>query len=140
MTPKNDILMSILTFFLQKSGHGDILPTPPLPLSFTVYTDHPRAEEVLPGRGPQCGAAPVNIPSDSGHGPRRVRGVAGSQWGPLSLSFLVYKGRRTILDRFPKPQRSMTHYAKTGRGEFTPRKSESKLNGPQYLTYFLDPG
>jgi hypothetical protein len=54
--------MSILTFFHQKSGRGDILPTPPLLLSFTVFTDHPRVGEVLPGRGPQYGATPVNIP------------------------------------------------------------------------------
>ncbi len=66
--------------------------------------------------------------SVSGRGPRRVRGVAGSQPGPLSLSFLLYSWRRTVLGRFPKPQRSMTHYAKTGRGEFTPRESEVKTD------------
>ncbi len=64
--------------------------------------------------------------SVSSRGPRRVRGVAGSQSGPLSLSFLLYSWRRTVLGRFPKPQRSMTHYANTGRGEFTPRESEVK--------------
>jgi hypothetical protein len=41
--------------------------------------------------------------SVSGRGPRGVRGVAGSQSGPLSLSFLVYSWRRTVLGRFPKP-------------------------------------
>jgi hypothetical protein len=45
--------MSILMFFHQKLGREDILPTPPLPLSFTVNTDHLMAGEVLPGRGPQ---------------------------------------------------------------------------------------
>ncbi len=32
---------------------------PPLPPSFTGYTDHPSEAEVLLGRGPQYGAAPV---------------------------------------------------------------------------------
>jgi hypothetical protein len=55
--------MSILTFFRQKSGHGRHIRDPhPLPLSFTVYTDHLWAGEVLPGRGPQSGAVLVNIP------------------------------------------------------------------------------
>jgi hypothetical protein len=55
--------MSIWTFFGQKSGREDILLTPPpLPLSFTVYTDRLMAGGVPPGRGPQCGAAPVNTP------------------------------------------------------------------------------
>jgi hypothetical protein len=40
-------------FFHQKSGREDKLPTPPLPLSFTVNTDHLIAGEVAPGRGPQ---------------------------------------------------------------------------------------
>jgi hypothetical protein len=53
MTSKNDVLMSILTFFHQKWGREDILPIPPLPLSFTVNTDHLMAGEVAPGRGPQ---------------------------------------------------------------------------------------
>jgi hypothetical protein len=50
---KNDVLTSILTFFHQKSDREDILPTPPLPLSFTVDTDHLMAGEVAPGRGQQ---------------------------------------------------------------------------------------
>ncbi len=45
--------MSILTFFRQKSGRKDILPIPPLPLSFTVNTNHLMAGEVALGRGPQ---------------------------------------------------------------------------------------
>ena len=107
-------------FFRQKSGREDILPTPPLPLSFTVNT-------------------PVNIPISFRRGPRRVRGVAGSQSGPLSLSFLLYSWRRTVLGRFPKPQRSMTHYANTGRGEFTPRESEVKTERTPVLNILLRP-
>jgi hypothetical protein len=40
-------------------------------------------------------------------------------------------------NRFPKPQRSITHLPDTGRGEFTPRESEVKtertlvVKGPQ---------
>ncbi len=86
------------------------------------------AGEVAPGRGPQWGAAPVNIPISFRRGPRRVRGVAGSQSGLLSLSFLLYSWRCTVLGRFPKPQRSMTHYANTGRGEFKPCESEVKTD------------
>jgi hypothetical protein len=41
--------------------------------------------------------------SVSGRGPCWVQGVAGSQSGLLSLSFLVYSWRRTVLGRFPKP-------------------------------------
>ncbi len=138
-TSTNDVLTSILTFFRQKLGREDILPTPPLPLSFTVNTDHLMAGEVAPGRGPQWGAAPVNIPISFCRGPRRVWGVAGSQSGPLSLSFLLYSWRHTVLGKFPKPQRSMTHYANTGRGEFTPRESEVKTEHTPVLNILPGP-
>jgi hypothetical protein len=59
MTSKNDVLSSILTYFCQKSGHGILYRTPPLPPGFTAYTDHPSEGEVPLGRGPQYGAAPV---------------------------------------------------------------------------------
>jgi hypothetical protein len=57
MTSKNDVLTSILTFFRQKFCLGATIPTSPLRTGFT-----PSAGEVLPGRGPQCDAAPGNIP------------------------------------------------------------------------------
>jgi hypothetical protein len=107
-------------FFCQKSGREDILPTPPLPLSFTVNT-------------------PVNIPISFRRGPRRVRGLAGSQSGLLSLSFLLYSWRRTVLGRCPKPQRSMTHYANTGRAEFTPCESEVKTERTPVLNILPRP-
>jgi hypothetical protein len=97
------------------------------------------AGEVAPGRGPQRGAAPVNIPISFRRGPLRFRGVAGSQSGPLSLSFLLYSWRRTILGRFPKPQRSMTHYTNTGRGEFTPRENEVKTERTPVLNILPGP-
>jgi hypothetical protein len=54
--------MSILMFFRQMFCCGANIPTFPLPTGFTGITDHSRAGEVPPGRGPQCGAAPGNIP------------------------------------------------------------------------------
>ncbi len=78
--------------------------------------------------------------SVSSWGLRRMRGVAGSQSGPLSLTFLVYCWRRTVLCRFTKPQCSMTHYAKTGRGEFTPREMEVKTERTPVLNVRPGPG
>ncbi len=62
MKSKIDVLMSILTFFCQKFGRGNTLPTPTLLLGFTANTEHQRVGEVMPGCGLQCSAAPVNIP------------------------------------------------------------------------------
>ncbi len=85
MTSKNDVLMSILTFFYQKFCTVATLPSSPLLTSFTAITDHPSVGEVPPGRGLQCGATPIKFRSVSDPGPHRVRGVAGSQLGSLSL-------------------------------------------------------
>jgi hypothetical protein len=137
MTSKNDVLTSILMFFCQKSGREDTLPIPPLPLSFTVNTDHLMAGEVPPGCGPQSGVAPVNIPISFRSRAAYIAGVAGSQSGPLSLSFLLYSWRPTVLGRFPKPECSMTHYANTGRGEFTPRESEVKTERTPVLNILV---
>ncbi len=52
-----------LEVFSSEVGPRRHIGAPPLPLSFTVYTDHIRAGEVPPGRGPQSGVAPVNIPT-----------------------------------------------------------------------------
>ncbi len=87
MTSKNDVLMSILTFFYQKFCRIATLTSSPLPTGFSAITDHPSAGEVPPGRGPQCGAVPVKSRSVSGPGPHRVRREAGFQSGqPLALS------------------------------------------------------
>jgi hypothetical protein len=143
MTSKNDVLTSILTFFCQKSGRGDILLTPPpfrlvlLCIQTTQEREKSRWAVVHSAVQRQS-----TFQSVSGRGPRRVRGVAGSQSGLLSLSFLLYSWRCTILGRFQKPQRSMTsmtHYAKAGRGEFTPRESEVKTERTPVLNVLPAP-
>ncbi len=139
MTSKNDFLTSILRFFCQKLGHKDILRTPPfclvlLWIQTTWWWEKSRLAVVRSVVRHQS-----TFQSVSGHGPRRVRGVAGSQSGPLSLSFLLYSWRRTVLGRFPKPQRSMTHYANAGRREFTPRESEVKTERTLVLNIFPGP-
>ncbi len=63
MTSKNDVLTVILTIFHQKSDRGTILPTPP------SVSQHSKFQSV------------------SSRGPRRVRGMAGSQSGLFSRSF-----------------------------------------------------
>jgi hypothetical protein len=88
MTLKNDVSMSILTFFRQKICHVATLPLSLLPTGFNANTDHPSAGELPLGRGPQCGAAPVKFQSVSGPGPHRVRGEAGSQLGQSLALFL----------------------------------------------------
>jgi hypothetical protein len=95
------------------------------------------AGEDPPGRGPVRRQS--TFQSVSGRGPRRVRGVAGFQSGPLSLSFLLYYWRRIVLGRFPKPQRFMTRYENTGRGEFTPRESEVKTERTPVLNTLPGP-
>jgi hypothetical protein len=141
-TSKNDVLTSILTFFCQKSGREDILPTPPLPLSFTVDTDHLMAGEVAPGRGPQWRAAPGNIPINFRRGPHRVRGVAGSQSGPLSLSFLLYSIAGVAPFWADFQNRSALWHTTQIPGEVSLHlvKARSKQNRPRYLTSFPDPG
>jgi hypothetical protein len=69
------------------------LPSSLLPTGFTAITDHPSGGEVLPGRGPQCGAAPIKFRTVSGPGPRRVRGEAGSQSAKLFIRFAFYINR-----------------------------------------------
>ncbi len=139
MTSKNDVLMSILTFIRQKLGRGDILPPPPFRLvllSIQITRGREKSRWALVRSTVQRQST---FQSVSGHGLRRVRGVAGSQPGPLSLSFFLYSWRRTVLGRFPKPQRSMTHYADTGRGEFTPRESEVKTDWTPVLNVLPGP-
>jgi hypothetical protein len=46
-------------FFVRNPAAASPAKPPPLLPGFTVYTDHLSAGEVLPGRGPQSGAAPV---------------------------------------------------------------------------------
>jgi hypothetical protein len=135
--------MSILTFFRQKSGCRVILPTPPLPLGL-VSIQITRGREksrraVVRSTMRRQSAFQSAFQSVSSHGPCRVRRVVGSQSGPLSLSFLLYSWRRTVLGRFPKPQRSMTHYAETGSGEFTPRESEVKTERTPVLNVLPGP-
>jgi hypothetical protein len=87
MTSRNDVLMSILTFFHQKFCRVATLPSSPLPTGFTAITDYLSVGEVPPGLGLQCGAASVKFRSVSGPEPRRVREEAGSQAGwSLALS------------------------------------------------------
>ncbi len=138
---KNDVLTSILTFFRQKLGREDILPTPPLPLSFTVNTDHLMAGEVAPGHGLQWGVAPVNIPISFHRGPRRVQGVGGSQSGLLSLS-LSYCIAGAALFWADFRDRSALWHTTQIPGEVSLHlvKARSKQNGPRYLTYLPDPG
>jgi hypothetical protein len=57
MTLKNDVFMSIFTFFHQKFCRCATLLTFPLSTGFTVITDHLSAGEVLPGCDPQWGVA-----------------------------------------------------------------------------------
>jgi hypothetical protein len=125
--------------FFQKSGREDILPTAPFHLVLlwiqtTWWREKSHRAVVRSAVRRQS-----TFQSVSGCGPRRVRGVTGSQSGPLSLSFLLYSWRRTVLGRFPKPQRSMTHYANTGRGEFTPRESEIKTERTPVLNILPRP-
>jgi hypothetical protein len=84
MMPKNDVLMSIFTFFSENLSRHDPAN---LPVSdrLTVITDHPSPGEVLPGRGLQCGVVSGNIPINFSSRPHRVRGETGSHSG-LALS------------------------------------------------------
>jgi hypothetical protein len=83
MTSKNDVLTSILSFFCQKFCRVATLPSSPLPTGFIAITDHLSAGEVSPGRGPQCGAAPIKFRSVPSPGPLRVR-----EWRVLSRAGL----------------------------------------------------
>ncbi len=47
---------------MPKSWQWHHLATPPLPLSFTVVSDHPKAGELLRYCGLQTNMVPVNIP------------------------------------------------------------------------------
>jgi hypothetical protein len=126
MTSKNDVLMSILTFFLQKFCRDATLLPSLLPTGFTAITDHPSAGEVPPGHGAQCGAAPIKFQSVSCPGPRRVRRVADSQSGrSLALSQWTYKLPHRS-GQIPETAALYTYAPNTGRGEFTPRESEAK--------------
>jgi hypothetical protein len=79
--------MFILTYFQQKSGPGNTLPTPALLLSLTAITDHPRVGEVKSGYGPQSGAVPVKILNSFWYWAVQSVRVAGSWLGRLSHSF-----------------------------------------------------
>jgi hypothetical protein len=88
MTSKNDVLMSILTYFRQKSGRGVPCRTPPPSARF--YCIYRPPEQGRSPAGPwsavRCGAS-HKFQSVSGRGPHRLWGEAGSQLGPLSRSF-----------------------------------------------------
>jgi hypothetical protein len=140
MTSKNNVLMSIFTFFCQKFCRVATLPSSPLPTSFTAITDHLSAGEVPPGRGPQCSAVPIKFWWVSGPGPRRVRGVAGSQSGrslAFSVDLLILPHRS---GQIPETAALYTHASYTGRGEFTPRKSEAKTERTPVVYGLPDPG
>jgi hypothetical protein len=122
MTSKNDVLTSILTFFRQNFCRVATLSPSPLPTGFTPITDQPSAGEVPPGRGPQCGAAPVKFRSVSCPGLRRVRGEAVSA-GSQSGHILMLPHRS---GQIPETAALYTYAPNTGRGEFTPRESEVK--------------
>jgi hypothetical protein len=122
MTSKNDVLTSILTIFRQNFCRVTTLPPSQFPTGFTPITDHPSAGEVPPGRGPQCGAAPVKFQSVSCPRPLRVRGEAGSQSGRI-LMLPHHSGQIT------KTTALYTYASKTGRGEFTSHESEVKTEG-----------
>jgi hypothetical protein len=62
MTSKSDFLTDFLMYFRQKSDRCAPCRPPPLLLSFTAITDHPRVGEVRPCCGPKSGAAPVGLP------------------------------------------------------------------------------
>ncbi len=134
MTSKNDVLTSILTFFRQKFCRDATLLPSPLPTGFTAVMDHTSAGEVPPGRGPQCGAAPIKFRSVSCPGPRRVRGVADSESGrSLTLSQWTSKCCRTVLGRFLKPQRSIHTPQIPGEVSLHLVKARPKPNDPGSL-------
>ncbi len=136
---KKEVLTYFVTYFCQNSSHGGILPKSPLPLSLTAITDHPRAGEVLPGCGLHSGAAPVNIPVSFHVPAAQWAGVAGSQSNMFSCSKCTdvaapfwpdFQNRSTLLHTCQISEEVSLHLMKV----------RSKLNGPQYLTDFLDPG
>ncbi len=79
-----DVHFDVL-YFCQKSSRSDPLPAL-LTLGFTAMTDHMRVEEVLPGCGPQSGAALVRIPISFQSRAIQSSGMAGSHWGWLSCT------------------------------------------------------
>jgi hypothetical protein len=87
MTSKNDVLTSIWHIFVRSPAAASPAEPPP---SARFYCDYrsPEGGRSLPGQWStvQCGAS-QEFKSVSGRGPRRVRGVAGSQSGLLSRSF-----------------------------------------------------
>jgi hypothetical protein len=130
-----DILCDI---FLSEFRPRQHLPTPPLPLSFTAITDHPRAGEVPPGCGLHSGAAPVNIPVSFHSRAAQRAGVAGSQSDTLSCSKFTdvaapfwpdFRNRSTLLHTCQISEEVSLHLMKV----------RSKLNGLQYWTDLLDP-
>jgi hypothetical protein len=60
-----------------------------IPASDWLYCDHPSAREVPPGRGPQCGVAPVNIPIRFWSRAAYSQGGGGFSVGLVSCSFSV---------------------------------------------------
>ncbi len=113
---------------------------PPLPLSFTVYTDHPRAGEVPPAVVRCTAQRQSTFQPVSGRGLHRVWGVAGSQSGLLSLYFLQYSWRAPFWADFHN-RSALWHTTQRPREvSLYLVKARSKLNGPRYLTYFPNPG
>ncbi len=125
-------------FFVRSSvaaGTGD-----PLPFGFTAITDRVREKSSRAiVHTPQCTVTPVNFTISSGPGPQGVWGGGGFSVGPALCSFWVCWCCRTILGKFMKPQRSITHVPNTW-SEFTLHKREVKteqtpvvdrLPGPQ---------
>ncbi len=92
--------------------------------------------EVRPGRGPQCGAAPIKFQSVSGPGLTRVRGEADSQSGRY-LTLLMLPDRS---GQIPETAALYTYAPNTGRGEFTPRESEVKTKRTPVVYGLPGPG
>jgi hypothetical protein len=127
--------------FCQKSGCGDILPTPPPPfclvlLSIQITRGWEKSHRAMVRSTVRRQST---FQSVSGPGPRRVRGVAGSQPGPLSLSFYFIAGAAPFWADFRN--RSALWHTTQIQGEVSLHlvKARSKLIGPRYLTYFPDP-
>ncbi len=127
----------VLTYFHQNSSRDDTLPNPPpLPLSFTVITDHLRAGEVLTGWGPQSSAALVDIPVSFQSRTAQSAGVGGFSIGhALSLFLSVLILPHHYWQPF-KLNRSITKLPNTRRGEFTSRESEVKTERTSIMSSF----
>ncbi len=95
--PKTNVYTYILKSLILKPGRGNTLPFPPLPLSFTVVLDHPKAEVLPTCFDSQSGPVPDNIPASFRSQVKESATDSGSSSSPLTGSFKVDRWLRVVL-------------------------------------------